>query len=291
MAEDKAKKLLLIVNPVSGKKMAKRYMMKMINRFDEAGYSVTACCTQKNKNAYDITLSRGAGFDLIVCVGGDGTLKETVAGVMKLGKDIPLGFIPLGSTNDFAKSLGIPIDVSDAVDAIINGTPMPVDMGVFGKDSFIYVAGFGNFTAISYSTNQKVKNVLGKNAYYLQAVGGMPVLHNMGVEFNDGLFEMVLVNMFKNPGEIAYLANSMVRKNVKNNRLVTIRHCKNVKFIFDKPTPFTLDGEYGGAFTEIDASCIHNAVRIMLHRSDWVELPNDSSAVKSEDEKEPVEAK
>ena len=92
MAEDKAKKLLLIVNPVSGKKMAKRYMMKMINRFDEAGYSVTACCTQKNKNAYDITLSRGAGFDLIVCVGGDGTLKETVAGVMKLGKDIPLGF-------------------------------------------------------------------------------------------------------------------------------------------------------------------------------------------------------
>ena len=119
----------------------------------------------------------------------------------------------------------------------------------------------------------------------------MPVLHNMGVEFNDGLFEMVLVNMFKNPGEIAYLANSMVRKNVKNNRLVTIRHCKNVKFIFDKPTPFTLDGEYGGAFTEIDASCIHNAVRIMLHKSDWVELPNDSSAVKSEDEKEPVEAK
>ena len=112
MAEDKAKKLLLIVNPVSGKKMAKRYMMKMINRFDEAGYSVTACCTQKNKNAYDITLSRGAGFDLIVCVGGDGTLKETVAGVMKLGKDIPLGFIPLGSTNDFAKSLGIPTDVS-----------------------------------------------------------------------------------------------------------------------------------------------------------------------------------
>lgn len=153
---------------------------------------------------------------------------------MKLGKDIPLGFIPLGSTNDFAKSLGIPTDVSDAVDAIINGTPMPVDMGVFGKDSFIYVAGFGNFTAISYSANQKVKNVLGKNAYYLQAVGeffkmkpfhakviadgevfegdyfygafsnsysvgGMPVLHNMGVEFNDGLFEWYLWICSKTP--------------------------------------------------------------------------------------------
>ena len=96
--------------------------------------------------------------------------------------------------------------------------------------------------------------------------------------------------MFKNPGEIAYLANSMVRKNVKNNRLVTIRHCKNVKFIFNEPTPFTLDGEYGGAFTEIDASCIHNAVRIMLHKSDWVELSKDS-APNSEDEKEPAEVK
>ena len=171
MAEDKVKKLVRRVKPVYGRNRAERCRMEVMDRLEEAGGSVTACCTQKNKNAYDITLSRGAGFDLIVCVGGDGTLKETVAGVMKLGKDIPLGFIPLGSTNDFAKSLGIPIDVSDAVDAIINGTPMPVDMGVFGKDSFIYVAGFGNFTAISYSANQKVKNVLGKNAYYLQAVG------------------------------------------------------------------------------------------------------------------------
>ena len=92
MAEDKAKKLLLIVNPVSGKKMAKRYMTKMINRFDEAGYSVTAFCTQKNKNAYDITLSRGAGFDLIVCVGGDGTQplpKKAARGASTEGYDLP----------------------------------------------------------------------------------------------------------------------------------------------------------------------------------------------------------
>lgn len=307
MPEINDKKLLLIVNPVSGKKMAKQYMMKMINRFDSAGYNVTACCTQVNKNAYDIVLNRGGGFDLIVCVGGDGTLKETVCGIIKLGSNIPIGYVPMGSTNDFANSMGIPTgNVLEAVEAIINGQPTPVDVGMFGGENFIYIAACGNFTAISYSANQKVKNVIGKNAYYLQAakeffnmkpfharveadgeffegdyfygafsnsysVGGMSVLKNMGVEFNDGLFEMVLVDMFKNPGEIAYLASSMVRKNVSDNRLVTIRHCEHVKFMFDEPMPFTLDGEFGGKYTEINASAIHNAVNIMLRRTDWVE--------------------
>lgn len=312
MAEVTNKKLLLIVNPVSGKKMAKQYMMKMINRFDQAGYNVTACCTQVNKNAYDIVINRGTGFDLIVCVGGDGTLKETVCGVVKSGINIPIGYVPMGSTNDFANSMKIPTgNVPDAVEAIINGEPSPVDIGRFGSEHFIYVAGFGNFTAISYSANQKIKNVIGKNAYYLEAakeffkmkpfharveadgeffegdyfygafsnsysVGGMPVLHNMGVEFNDGFFELALVNMFKNPAEIAYLAGSMLRKNVADNRLVTIRHCKHVKFMFDEPTPFTLDGEFGGAYTEVSADTIHSAVSIMIRKTDWVETDNET---------------
>lgn len=313
MAEVNDKKLLLVVNPVSGKKMAKQYMMKMINRFDSAGYNVTACCTQVNKNAYDIVASRGKGFDLIVCVGGDGTLKETVCGVIKLGTKIPIGYIPMGSTNDFANSMGIPTqDVPEAVESIINGEPVSVDIGNFGGENFIYVAGFGNFTAISYSASQKAKNVLGKNAYYLQAakefftmkpfharviadgeffegdyfygafsnsysVGGMSVLHNMGVEFNDGLYELVLVNMFKNPGEIAYLVNSMVRKTLTDNRLVTIRHCKQVKFMFDEPTAFTLDGEFGGKFTEVSTEAIHDAANIMVRKTDWVPTDEDST--------------
>lgn len=224
MAQVTNKKMLLVVNPVSGKKLAKQYMMRMINRFDQAGYNVTACCTQINKNAYDIVKNRGREFDIVVCCGGDGTLKETVCGIMELGLDIPVGYLPMGSTNDFAHSMNIPTDVFEAVEAIINGEPKPVDIGQFGNENFIYVAGFGNFTAISYSANQKLKNVLGKNAYYLQAVkeffrmkpfharveadgeffegdyfygeasnsysiAGMPVLHNMGVEFDDGKHE------------------------------------------------------------------------------------------------------
>ena len=194
--------------------------------------------------------------------------------------------------------MNIPTDVFEAVEAIVNGEPKPVDIGKFGDENFIYVAGFGNFTAISYSANQKIKNVIGKNAYYLQAVkdffrmkpyharveadgeffegdyfygaasnsysvGGMPVLHNMGVEFDDGLHELVLVEMFKNPAELLRLANDMVHKTVADNPNVIIRHCKHIKFMFDEPTPFTLDGEFGGSRAEVEIENLQKKIRIM----------------------------
>lgn len=312
MAQATNKKMLLVVNPVSGKKLAKQYMMRMINRFDQAGYNVTACCTQINKNAYDIVKNRGREFDIVVCCGGDGTLKETVCGIMELGLDIPVGYLPMGSTNDFAHSMNIPTDVFEAVEAIINGEPKPVDIGQFGNENFIYVAGFGNFTAISYSANQKLKNVLGKNAYYLQAVkeffrmkpfharveadgeffegdyfygeasnsysiAGMPVLHNMGVEFDDGKHELILVEMFKSPADILRLANDMVHKTVADNPSVIIRHCDHIKFMFDEPTPFTLDGEFGGEHLEVEAKTLKHAVKIMVQKPEWVSLSEEEN--------------
>lgn len=312
MAQATNKKMLLVVNPVSGKKLAKQYMMRMINRFDQAGYNVTACCTQINKNAYDIVKNRGREFDIVVCCGGDGTLKETVCGIMELGLDIPVGYLPMGSTNDFAHSMNIPTDVFEAVEAIINGEPKPVDIGQFGNENFIYVAGFGNFTAISYSANQKLKNVLGKNAYYLQAVkeffrmkpfharveadgeffegdyfygeasnsysiAGMPVLHNMGVEFDDGKHELILVEMFKSPMDILRLANDMVHKTVADNPSVIIRHCDHIKFMFDEPTPFTLDGEFGGEHLEVEAKTLKHAVKIMVQKPEWVSLSEEEN--------------
>lgn len=323
MADAVRRKMLLVVNPVSGKKLAKQYMMRMVNRFDQAGYSVTACCTQIDKNAYEIVKNRGKEFDIIVCCGGDGTLKETICGIMQLGLDIPIGYLPMGSTNDFAHSLNIPTDVYKAVEAIINGEPKPVDIGRFGDEYYMYVAGFGNFTAISYSANQKAKNVLGKNAYYLQAVkeffhmkpfharveadgeffegdyfygavsnsysvGGMPVLHNMGVEFDDGRSELVLVEMFKTPAQMAALAHDMIHKSVAGNKLVTIRHCKHVKFMFDEPMPFTLDGEFGGEHTEVEVETLEHAARIIIQKPDWVSLedePDFEGAPKEVEEK------
>lgn len=310
MAEIKNQKMLLVVNPVSGKKMAKQYMMRMINRFDQAGYNVTACCTQINKNAFEIVKARGAEFDIIVCCGGDGTLKETVCGVLALNKDIPIGYLPMGSTNDFAHSMNIPTNVFDAVEAIINGEPKPVDIGKFGDEYFMYVAGFGNFTALSYGVNQKLKNLFGGNAYYLQAVkeffkmrgyharveidgeffeddwfygeasnsysiAGLPVLYNMGVEFDDGCHELILVRMFKNAGELLRLVKDMVNKTVADNPNVIIRHCNHIKFMFDDTTPFTLDGEFGGAHTEVCADTLKCAVRIMIQKDDWVSTEGD----------------
>lgn len=321
MPNAKNQKMLLVVNPVSGKKIAKQYMLRMINRFDQAGYNVTACCTQINKNAYDVVLNRGAEFDIVVCCGGDGTLKETVCAILKLGLDIPIGYLPMGSTNDFAHSLGIPTDVFAAVEAIVNGVPKPMDMGKFGDENFIYVAAFGNFTAIAYDVSQKIKNVLGRNAYYVRAakdfvkmhgyharveadgeffegdwfygaasnsysVGGMQVLYNMGVEFDDGRYELVLVKMFKNVGELLRLANDMIHKNVANNPNVIIRHCKHIKFMFDDPTPFTLDGEFGGAHTEACAEALERAVRIMVQRPEWTSLEESETPDFVEEPKE-----
>lgn len=313
MAEKNGRKMLLVVNPVSGKKLAKQYMMRMINRFDQAGYAVTACCTQVNKNAYEIVKNRASAFDVVVCCGGDGTLKETICGIMELGGKIPIGYLPMGSTNDFAKSMGIPLDVGEAVEAIINGEPKPIDIGKFGDEFFIYVAAFGNFTAISYAVNQKIKNVFGRNAYYLQAVadffkmhayharieadgeffegdwfygavsnsysvGGMPVLQNMGVEFDDGLHELVLVRMFKNPAEIVRLVNGMLHKDFSGNDAVIIRHCKHIRFMFDDPTPFTLDGEFGGNRLSVDAESLHHAVQMLLPRDEWTETQGSDEA-------------
>ena len=231
---------------------------------------------------------------------------------MELGLDIPVGYLPMGSTNDFAHSMNIPTDVFEAVEAIINGEPKPVDIGQFGNENFIYVAGFGNFTAISYSANQKLKNVLGKNAYYLQAVkeffrmkpfharveadgeffegdyfygeasnsysiAGMPVLHNMGVEFDDGKHELILVEMFKSPADILRLANDMVHKTVADNPSVIIRHCDHIKFMFDEPTPFTLDGEFGGEHLEVEAKTLKHAVKIMVQKPEWVSLSEEEN--------------
>jgi len=296
--EANGKKLLLVINPVSGKKLGKQYSKMIIDNFSAAGFEVTCIFTTANENAYAMTMKRGRDFDLVVCCGGDGTLKETVSAVIELKNNMPIGYIPMGSTNDFAHSVGIPDKVEKAVQAIIDGEPRPVDMGIFGDNVFIYVAGFGNFTAISYSASQKMKNIFGKNAYYISAVkdffhlrgyharviadgeefegdyfygeasnsysvGGMPILHNIGVAFDDGRHELVLVKMFHSPKEFLSMVKSVMKKDITGNDLVIFRHCKNIRFEFDEPTAFTLDGEFGGDQTGIDIKTIEHAVNII----------------------------
>lgn len=301
------KKILLIINPTAGKRLAKDYALRVINKFDAAGYHVTTCCTQINKNASEIVVNRGKDFDMIVCCGGDGTLKETICGVRELGLNTKIGYIPLGTTNDFAHSIDIPTDALQATNAIISGKEMTCDLGDFnGEESFIYVACFGNFTDVSYKAPQSLKNKIGRPAYFLESakeifkihgynakiecddgeiiegnffyggvsnaysVAGFPVLENAGVEFNDGYHELALIKMPKNPKELSSIINSMLKKDVLDNPYIIIKRGKSFKFSFEAPVPWTLDGEYGGDHSFARVSNIEKAVTIMVKNDDYL---------------------
>lgn len=298
------KKLMFIVNPIAGRMLAKEHMLKIINRFDEVGYHVTVCCTQKNKNATEIVLSRGAEFDLIVCCGGDGTLKETTDGVALLPGRPTIGYIPMGTTNDFARTLNIPTDTMEAVEAIIEGNEVESDLGKFNNNSeFIYVAAFGALSETSYMATQKMKNRIGRGAYYWEsvkrlkdikaiklkatfddeeiegdfiygsisnsyAIAGFNVLTNAGVQLDDGFHELVLIRYPKNPAQFVSILNSIINKTPCENEHIIIRHIKDVNIIFEKEIPWSLDGEFGGAFTEVNIKCVQNGLKLFAKSKD-----------------------
>ena len=142
----------------------------------KAGYEVTVHSTQDREDAMQKVKSEAKNYDLVICSGGDGTLDEAVTGMMQSEKKVPLGYIPAGSTNDFANSLKIPKDIVKAAHVAVEGRKFPVDVGYFNGDSFIYIAAFGLFTDVSYQTSQELKNVLGHAAYILE---GAKRLHNI----------------------------------------------------------------------------------------------------------------
>lgn len=165
------KQMLLIINPRSGKAQIRSRLLEILDIFTKAGYQIQVHITQKALDARDTVLCDGVGKDLIVCSGGDGTLNETISGILGLPECPLLGYIPAGSTNDFASSLHIPKQMSEAARAVVEGTPYPIDIGCFCDDRyFVYVAGFGAFTEVSYLTSQDKKNLLGHQAYMLEGV-------------------------------------------------------------------------------------------------------------------------
>lgn len=309
------KKLLLIINPTAGKRLAKDYTLRIINKFDAAGYHVTTCCTQINKNACDIVLNRGKEFDLIVCCGGDGTLKETICGVTALGLNTRIGYIPLGTTNDFAHSVRIPTDAVMAANAVVCGKEMPCDLGDFnGSEQFIYVSCFGNFCDVSYKAPQKLKNKIGRQAYYLEtakellkikgykakiecddgeiieetffyggvsnsySIAGFPVLENAGVSFNDGYHELALIKMPRTPSQLASILTAMLKKEVLDNEYIIVKRGKSFKFYFDEPVAWTLDGEYGGDHSYAEINNIERAVTILVSNDEYVSEQGENFA-------------
>ena len=237
-------------------------------------------------------------YDLLVCSGGDGTLDEAVSGMMQSEKKIPIGYIPAGSTNDFANSLKIPKDIFRAAQVAVSGIKMPVDVGYFNGDSFIYIAAFGLFTDVSYQTNQDLKNVLGHAAYLLEgakrlynipsyqmrveydnhvieddfvfgmitnsiSVGGFKNLTGKNVLLDDGLFEVTLVKMPKNPVEFNEILGCFANM-IDDSDLIYTFKADDIKIIPQKVIPWTLDGEFGGDHMEVEVKNLNKAIEIMI---------------------------
>lgn len=291
------KKLLFIINPCAGQRKANRQLADIISVFNRADYDVLTYITQSHGDAKALVEARAKEVDVIVCCGGDGTFNETVSGLLCSGTQTPLGYIPAGSTNDFAESLGLPLNPVDAARAIVAGTPCCYDVGSFGGRHFTYVASFGAFTRASYATPQSVKNALGHTAYVLSGIselsqikpihmhleldgevfdedyifgavcnstslGGVFTLDPSQVDMSDGLFELLLVRAPKDLGQIAECIQA-VQKQQYNCRMITFRTAKKVRIVSDGQTPWSLDGEMEPGAPEVLIENLHHAIRLM----------------------------
>ena len=291
------KKLLFIINPFSGQKKANKHLPEIIQIFNQAGYETVVHVTAGRGDAAQTVIRQGADKDLIVCCGGDGTLNETITGLLTAGLDIPLGYIPSGTTNDFASSLKLSHNPVQAAQDILLGEPVPYDVGKFADRYFSYVASFGAFTKSSYIVPQNVKNALGHGAYVLGGIselsqirnehlrleidgqvledeflfgaicnstslGGILTLDPKVVDMADGFMEVLLVRAARSLTELAECI-AAVQAQTYNCAMITFRSAKTVRITADPGMNWTLDGEKEEGHAEICVENLHHAVKIM----------------------------
>ena len=291
------KTMLFIMNPFAGQRKANRHLTDILLLFSQAGYEVITFMTTGTGSAAKIAETRGKDVDLVVCCGGDGTLNETVTGLLRAGADTPIGYIPAGTTNDFASSLKLSHTPLQAAKDIIEGEPVSYDVGKVGDRYFSYVASFGAFTKSSYIVPQNIKNALGHTAYVLggiseisqirnehirmeidgqvveddflfgaicnsTSIGGILTLDPKQVDMGDGLFEILLVRMPRNLTELSECILA-VQNQKYNCEMMTFRSAKNVKIYANPDMPWTLDGEKEVGHEEFLVENIHHAIRLM----------------------------
>ena len=292
------KKMLFIYNPNAGTGLLKPKLSDVLDIFVKGGYEVTVYPTQRYHDALSKTISYEGDYDLVVCSGGDGTLDEVVTGMSKRDRQVPVGYIPAGTTNDFANSLHISKDMLEAADIAANGVPFPCDVGIFNDDIFVYIAAFGLFTDVSYETKQSMKNVLGHLAYVLEgtkrifnipsyhikvtyneevledefvfgmvtnsrSVGGFKGIIGKDVVFDDGEFEVTLIKTPKNPIELNEIIASLVIKQIDSKHMYSFR-TGHIRFESVEEIPWTLDGEFGGEHDDVVSRNKKQGLRIMV---------------------------
>lgn len=288
------KKLLFVMNPRAGMRKANKVLPEILGIFNQYGYDVHVHITQGQGDGEAVVTQRAGEMDLVVCCGGDGTFNETVSGILKSGAKVPIGYIPAGSTNDFAVSLGLKNTPLAAAKQIMEGTETPYDVGCFGGRHFTYVASFGLFTKASYSTPQNMKNALGHTAYLLEGItelaqlkkhpvkvelenevlsgeylfgaisnstslGGVLTLDPSQVDMADGLFEILLVRMPKDLLELTECI-AAIQKHSYNSKIMTFRTAKKVTVHAQMGMDWTLDGEREPGHETIEVENLHHAI-------------------------------
>lgn len=291
------KKMLFVMNPCAGTRRANRHLANILSKFNRAGYTVTTYMTAGPGDAIDVVARIAPQMDVVVCCGGDGTFNETINGIISSGADVPIGYIPSGSTNDFATSLHLPSNPLKAADMIVEGQPIRYDIGLFGQRYFSYVASFGAFTKSSYSTPQNVKNVLGHMAYVLSgiqelsqlhtthmrleldgevieddflfgavsnstSVGGILTLDPKQVDMQDGKFELLLVRTPRNLGELTACIQALQTQKY-NCSVITFRSVSQLRISCQANVPWTLDGERADTDGPVEIRNLHHAISLL----------------------------
>lgn len=293
------KKLLFVYNPQAGKARMAARLHEVLSTLQSSGYLVTAYATSGPRDATRIVRLLAKDYDRIVCAGGDGTLSEVIAGLLETDYQGALGYLPAGSTNDFSRSLDLPsteIEVGPAALVAAEGREVFCDIGRFNQRSFVYVAAFGLFTAVSYETPQDAKNLFGHAAYVLEGIRSLTEVGSyflrmewdMGVcegEFlygaasnsisvggfkgpmadqvvlDDGLFEVMLVRMPHSLLELQEIITSLLTGE-SSDQVICFQTARLV-VQSTQDIPWTLDGENGGQHSVADIRCLHNAVKML----------------------------
>lgn len=293
------KKMLFIYNPKAGRGRIRQELADILDIFASAGYEITIYPTRRNGDAEKVAAERESDFNIVVCSGGDGTLDETVRGMMKNEYRTPLGYIPAGSTNDFGGSLALPKDMLKSADIIIHGKNKAVDVGLFNNEAFVYVAAFGAFTEVSYSTDQDMKNAIGHSAYLLEgmksvtkikpshmiiehdgetiegnfiygmvtnsnSVGGIKGITGENVNLADGLFEVNLIKEITTVIEFQKLFNALATGNYGLSDNIISFTSGHINFTSEKKVAWTLDGENGGKHTDVEIVNVKQAIDIRV---------------------------
>jgi len=292
------KKLYFIYNPKAGKGQIRSNLLDIIDTFVKAGYEVTARPTQYAGEAIELAAHIDSCYELVVCSGGDGTLDEVVTGIMRSGKKIRVGYIPAGSTNDFANSLYLPKDMKTAAQTVMAGSSFLCDIGEFNRNYFVYIAAFGMFTEVSYETKQEMKNLLGHMAYLLEgvkklgsvksyhmkiwteetvieddflfgmvtnsiSVGGFKGITGKFVDLSDGKFEVTLIRRPKSLDDLNQIVSALTLGDIDAALMYSFK-TSHLEFLCEEEVAWTLDGEFGGRHTRVELHNLRQVLEILV---------------------------